>query len=111
MTLAARPARQSTTATSISATATPTTPNGQKQSYTAPDGTLINYADSAHGQLNRLTIPGEGDIVYSNFKWTRPQTITYPGNTIRTVGYDALLRTKTIQVRNSQKPGADGLRL
>ena len=76
--------------------------NGQKQSYTAPDGTLITYAYSAHGQLNRLSIPGEGDIVYSNFKWTRPQTITYPGNTVRTVGYDALLRTKTIHVRNSQ---------
>jgi len=76
--------------------------NGQKQSYTAPDGTLISYAYTNHGQLNRLTIPGEGDIVYSNFKWTRPQTITYPGNTIRTVGYDALMRTKTIHVRNSQ---------
>ena len=76
--------------------------NGQKESYTAPDGTVITYQYSPHGQLNRLTIPGEGDIVYSNFKWTRPQTITYPGNTIRTVGYDALLRTKTIQVRNTQ---------
>ena len=76
--------------------------NGQKQSYTAPDGTLISYAYTHHGELERLTIPGEGDIVYSNFKWTRPQAITYPGNTLRTVGYDALLRTKTISVRNSQ---------
>ena len=40
--------------------------NGQKQSYTAPDGTLITYAYTAHGQLNRLTIPGEGNIVYSS---------------------------------------------
>jgi RHS repeat-associated protein len=76
--------------------------NGQKQSYTAPDGTVISYAYTYHGQLERLTIPDEGDIVYSSFKWTRPQTITYPGNTIRNLSYDALMRTQTIQVRISQ---------
>jgi len=33
-------------------------PNGQKQTYTAPDGTLISYAYTNHGEPERLTIPG-----------------------------------------------------
>ncbi|MBL0042694.1 MAG: RHS repeat protein [Xanthomonadales bacterium] len=76
--------------------------NGQKASYTAPDGTPFGYDYTDHGQLAAITIPDEGTIAYSNFQWSRPQTITYPGNIVRTQTFDALMRTQSITVKNAQ---------
>jgi RHS repeat-associated protein len=76
--------------------------NGQKASYTAPDGTTISYDYTDHGQLQTITIPDEGTISYGNFQWSRPQTVTYPGNIVRTQTFDALMRTQTITVKNAQ---------
>ncbi|MBI2398286.1 MAG: hypothetical protein HYV17_10860 [Xanthomonadales bacterium] len=75
--------------------------NGQKASYTAPDGTMIGYDYTNHGQLAAITIPDEGTIAYSNFQWSRPQTITYPGNIVRTQRFDALMRAAAIQIKNA----------
>ncbi len=75
--------------------------NGQKASYTAPDGTTIGYDYTDHGQLSAITIPDEGSIAYSDFQWSRPKTITYPGNLFRTQTYDPLMRAATIKIKNA----------
>lgn len=75
--------------------------NGQKASYTAPDGTTFTYGYTNHGQLRNIAIPDEGNIAYSDFQWSRAKKVTYPGNTVRTLTFDALMRTKTIQIKNS----------
>jgi YD repeat-containing protein len=89
-------------------------PNGQKASWTAPDGTVIGFAYTGHGELREVTVPGQGAITMSDFRWTRPETVTYPGGAVRTERYDALQRTRQITVRagcqrNSIRPHSAGL--
>ncbi len=76
-------------------------PNGQKSSYTAIDGTTFSYGYDAAKNLQSIVIPNEGTIEYSDYRWTRPGKVTYPGNTIRTLTYDGLLRSETIKVVNA----------
>jgi len=76
--------------------------NGQKTSYTAIDGTTFSYGYDAAKNLSSIVIPNEGTISYSDYRWTRPGKVTYPGGTIRTLGYDGLLRSETIDVKNAQ---------
>lgn len=71
-------------------------PNGHKTSWTAPDGTVIGFAYMGHRELRELTLPGQGAITMSDFRWTRPQTTTYPGGAIRSQQHDALQRTRQI---------------
>jgi RHS repeat-associated protein len=77
-------------------------PNGQKASYTAIDGTEFSYAYDAAKNLASIVIPNEGAIEYGSYRWTRPQTVTYPGGTIRSLSYDGLLRSEMIRVVNAQ---------
>jgi YD repeat-containing protein len=39
---------------------------------TWPDGTEIAYGYSAHGELQSVTIPGEGAIDIQTYSWTQP---------------------------------------
>ena len=74
-------------------------PNGQKASYTAPDGSVIGYAYTSHGQPREVTLPGAGTVTMTDFRWLQPQTIRYPGGAERIQRYDALTRVQEITVR------------
>ncbi|MDP1708089.1 MAG: hypothetical protein Q8L89_03375, partial [Gammaproteobacteria bacterium] len=76
-------------------------PNGQKTSYTAIDGTTFSYGYDAAKNLQSIVIPNEGTIEYTDYRWTRPGRVNYPGGTVRTLTYDGLLRSETIRVTNS----------
>jgi RHS repeat-associated protein len=76
-------------------------PNGQKTSYTAIDGTTFSYGYDAAKNLQSIVIPNEGTIEYTDYRWTRPGRVNYPGGTVRTLTYDGLLRSETITVTNA----------
>jgi RHS repeat-associated protein len=74
-------------------------PNGQKASYTAPDGSVISYTYTNHGEPREVTLPGAGAVTMSDFRWLRPQTTRYPGGAERIQRYDGLARVQEITVR------------
>ena len=80
--------------------------NGQKASFTAPDGTTYEYAYGQNNELREVQIPDLGAITISEYAWTRPKTILYPGGSTRELGYDGLMRLKKI---TSTAPGGTSL--
>lgn len=66
--------------------------NGRKVSYTNPEQQNYSYRYTAHGQLEGLSIPGEGSISLQNYDWLQPQTILYPGGSALQIVHDGLQR-------------------
>ena len=74
-------------------------PAGYKTQLTWPDGTVIGYGYSAHGELETVTIPGEGSISVSQFKWTEPAKVTLPGGSTQERALDGLLNLEALKVK------------
>ena len=74
-------------------TKTSYTATGQKQRFTYPDNTQIDYTYTTNGLLNTASLPGEtaGQIHWQAHQWQQPTKIAMPGAT-RTLAYDALQR-------------------
>ncbi|OGC90230.1 MAG: hypothetical protein A2W25_15375 [candidate division Zixibacteria bacterium RBG_16_53_22] len=73
--------------------------NGQKKSFTGPDGVTVDYTYDPNNQLATIQLP-TGNLTVNNYKWTAPSQITLPGGSIRSQSYDALLRLTQIQVKD-----------
>jgi len=74
-------------------------PAGKKTQLTWADGTQIGYSYAAHGELESVSIPGEGSITVNQFKWTAPTQITLPGGSTVTKLYDGVLQPESVQVK------------
>ncbi|WAC73232.1 polymorphic toxin-type HINT domain-containing protein [Roseateles sp. SL47] len=72
---------------------------GYKTSMTWADNTTLEFAHSAHGQLQSVTIPGEGTISVDEFKWLEPTKVTVPGGTTQQRTLDGLLYLEDLKVR------------
>ena len=72
---------------------------GYKTRLTWPDGTAIDYGHSAHGELETVTIPGEGSISVNEFKWFAPAKVTLPGGTTQERTLDGLLQLEGLKVK------------
>ncbi|SEL57376.1 intein C-terminal splicing region/intein N-terminal splicing region/RHS repeat-associated core domain-containing protein [Roseateles sp. YR242] len=75
-------------------------PNNQVKTYTGPDGVSITYSYDAVGQLERVTIPGEGDISVTDWQWAARKTVLLPGGTEQRLSHDGLLMTTGMKVVN-----------
>ncbi len=73
---------------------------GRKTRLTWADGTAIEYAYSAHGELQSVTIPGEGIFTVTQFKWKAPASVLLPGGTVQEHARDGLLKLESLTVRN-----------
>ena len=80
--------------------------NGLKHTFTAPDSTVYTYTYGTNNELQSITIPEIGDITIPDYTWNRPATMTFPGGTQRTSGYDALMRLESLTVLD---PGSNSL--
>ncbi|WP_167240098.1 RHS repeat protein, partial [Massilia genomosp. 1] len=49
-------------------------PGGKKIALKWPDGGVVGYGYSKHGELDSVEVPGEGRISVSAFNWTAPST-------------------------------------
>ena len=65
---------------------------------TLPDGSALDYAYSAHGELQSVSIPGEGSISVNQYKWTEPSKTTLPGGVTQNRSLDGLLQLQDLQV-------------
>lgn len=74
---------------------------GLKTKLTWADGTNIDYGYSGHGELETVTLPGEGTISVNQFKWTAPTKVTLPGGTVQERSYDGLLNLESLKVKNA----------
>jgi YD repeat-containing protein len=59
-------------------------PAGKKTKFTWPDGTEIGYGYSAHGELESVTIPGEGTIQINEYGWILPKKTIYQAASYKT---------------------------
>ncbi|WP_269630897.1 Ig-like domain repeat protein [Pelomonas sp. BJYL3] len=66
-------------------------PEGRKTRLNWPDGSVVEYAYAAHGELERVGVPGEGSLSVTEFQWTAPTKVTLPGGGSHESRYDGLL--------------------
>lgn len=72
---------------------------GDKTALIWADGTSIGYGYSQHGELESISIEGEGSIAVSQFKWVAPAKTTLPGGGIQERTWDGLLNLEGMKVR------------
>jgi RHS repeat-associated protein len=72
-----------------------------------PDGTSIRYSYSAHGVLESVGVPGEGNIQVAAYKWRTPSTTLLPGGGREQRVYDGLFNLKSLDVRASESAPAN----
>ncbi len=73
---------------------------GKKTRLTWADGTAIDYGYSQHGELQTVTIPGEGSLSVNQFKWTAPASLTLPGGSVQDKSYNGLLQLESLKVKS-----------
>lgn len=99
---------------------TVTYPNGYKLSYgygysaagrktrlTWPDGTPITYSYSQLASLETVTIPGEGSIQFSGYKWNSPTEVVFPGGLRQQRTYDGISNLEGLTVGMGQSSVLD----
>ncbi|MCW5219954.1 RHS repeat-associated core domain-containing protein [Verminephrobacter aporrectodeae] len=72
---------------------------GKKTKLTWADGTAISYGYSAHGELESVSIPGEGSISVNQFKWIAPAKLTLPGGSTEERTWDGLFNLEALKSR------------
>jgi RHS repeat-associated protein len=78
---------------------------GKKTSLIWADGTELTYTYSPHGEFQSVTIPGEGNIDVSTFKWLEPSKLILPGGTTQERSLDGLLHLNELRVNTSAQQG------
>lgn len=73
-------------------------PNNQVKTYTGPDNITITYGYDALGELERVTIPGEGDIAVTEWQWAARKKVLLPGGTEQRFDYDGYQSLKGLKV-------------
>jgi RHS repeat-associated protein len=73
--------------------------NNQIKTYTGPDGIEVSYAFDGLGQLEQVTLPGEGSLAVTDWQWASPKKVLLPGGTVQHMdydGYQSLTRLKVV---------------
>jgi len=73
--------------------------NGQKESFTGPDSVTVEYGYDQSNLLNSMQLQS-GALTVNSFNWVAPNKITLPGGITQEYGYDLLLRTKAITIKD-----------
>jgi RHS repeat-associated protein len=75
-------------------------PNNQVKTFTGPDGVTVTYSYDAVGQLERVSIPDEGDISVTDWQWAARKTVLLPGGVEQRLTHDGLGVTTSLKVVN-----------
>jgi RHS repeat-associated protein len=73
--------------------------NNQIKTYTGPDGVEVSYDYDGLGQLEQVTLPGEGSLAVTDWQWASPKKVLLPGGTVQHMdydGYQSLTRLKVV---------------
>lgn len=71
---------------------------GQKIAYTNPEGITYQYSYTANGEIQKVTIPGQGNITYSGYQMGKAANILFPGGMQQKLNYDGLKRLTSKQL-------------
>jgi RHS repeat-associated protein len=71
--------------------------NGQRETYTDPQGTTYTYLYDDNNQFVAMIIPGEGTVTVDNYLWQAPTSMTLPGGARRQFSYNGLLSPTSIR--------------
>lgn len=63
-------------------------PNSQVKTYVGPDGETTSYQYDALGQLERVSLEGEGEIAVTDWEWAARKTVLLPGGSEQRFTYD-----------------------
>jgi len=74
-------------------------PNNQVKTFTGADGLTIGYFYDGLGQLERVSIPGEGDITVTEWTWSSRKRVLLPGGASQEFEYDGLLDMTRMRVK------------
>ncbi|MCW8199631.1 hypothetical protein D8B23_14675 [Verminephrobacter aporrectodeae subsp. tuberculatae] len=74
--------------------------NHQIKTYTGPDGVTISYDYDGAAQLEKVSIPGEGNISVTDWQWFQPKKVLLPGGTERRLEYDGYQNLTQLKVVN-----------
>lgn len=74
--------------------------NGNKKSYTNPNGTRYGYTYNMNNQINSIIIQNYESIIINEYYWQAPKRIIFPNSVVREYDYDKLLNIKSISVKN-----------
>ena len=73
-------------------------PNNQLASTTGPDNRTVTYAYDEQGQLQTLTIPGEGSLSVTDWQWFSPKKVLLPGGVEQRMDYNGYGELKQLNV-------------
>lgn len=76
--------------------------NGLPKSIKGPDNNAYTYFYNV-SQLTDVTIPGQGTVTFSDYKWNSAQKMLLPGGTEFTYSYDDLMRLTGISSKAAGK--------
>src|SRR5690606_37657495 len=68
--------------------------DGRRKTYTNPEGITYTYGYTPNGDFQSLTIPNEGTIAVTAYRWRAPTEWLFPGGTRLITQTDGLLRAK-----------------
>ncbi|MCQ8182619.1 right-handed parallel beta-helix repeat-containing protein [Methylomonas sp. SURF-1] len=74
--------------------------NGQKESFTGPDGVTYRYLYDAANRLIALELPDGKRVTYNGYTWNSPNRVTLPGGVTTDYTYDALQRVNQIHSKD-----------
>jgi RHS repeat-associated protein len=74
--------------------------NGQKETFTGPDGITYKYNYDSGKRLSGIDIPGQGQITYNAYQWNSPNKTTLPGGSSSDYTYDPLMQLKSIDAKD-----------
>lgn len=69
-------------------------PNGQRKTYTNPEGVTYTYYYNANNTLAAVHIPDQGQLSLTDYHWLRPQTLMLPGGTKVSMSYNSFMELK-----------------
>ena len=77
--------------------------NGNKASFTAPDGVTYSYKYNTANKLSEIQIPGVGPITLNTYEWQQPTRVSFPGGVSGEYTFDALQRSQSITIKDPAK--------
>ncbi|MDX8126742.1 RHS repeat-associated core domain-containing protein, partial [Methylomonas sp. OY6] len=74
--------------------------NGQKESFTGPDGVTYRYLYDDANRLTAVELPDGKRVTYNGYTWNSPNRMTLPGGVTTNYSYDALQRVNQIHSKD-----------
>ena len=77
--------------------------NGQKKTFTGPDGDTVHYTYDENNRISGIAISGQGQVTYNIYNWNNPERVMLPGGSTTDYGYNPLMQVESIAIKDPGK--------